>query len=418
MVNFIDSPDISVRTEHKSGVNGLPLAQQNRVAAAGRKYRVLMAITVLGTGGATNVVLDIAEHFNQHPDFEIDLITGPIPEGRTDLTYIAQDRGIRTREVPNLVNHINPLTNLKAVADLRRMILKGQYDVVHSHSSVAGVVARMAAMSAGVPVILHHVHGWGIHQVMPWWTRALYLALEWLCARFTSRLIMVSRRDIQKGLDYHIDKAEKFSLIYNGIDLSRFRKEVDEQRVRSELGLDADTKLVGMIGRLDEQKNPLDFIRAAAMVTEAYPQAQFVFIGDGPLRADCESLIDELGMRGRFFLLGFRDDIERILPIITITALSSLWEGLPLVFLESMSVGKPIVANDVDGAREVVINGETGFLVTPRQPAEMAERILYLLRNEAQCSQMGETALRRSEYFSVQRMVEQVESLYKELLTA
>jgi glycosyltransferase involved in cell wall biosynthesis len=170
-----------------------------------------------------------------------------------------------------------------------------------------------------------------------------------------------------------------------------------------------------MIGRLDRQKNPLDFIRAAAIVADSYPKAQFLIVGDGSLRSECENLINELNMKDKVLLLGYRNDVARILPILTITAMSSLWEGLPIAFLEAMSAGKPIVANDVDGASDVVINGETGFLVPPRQPSKMAERILYLLDNDSLCKKMGDVAQQRSNDFSVQRMVRQIESLYKEL---
>lgn len=385
---------------------------------ASRKIRVLLVITTLGTGGATNVVLDIAGHFNNHPDFDIQILTGPIPVDRKDLTHLAHEQGIPTREIPSLVNHVNPFANAKAVADIRRIIVQGNYDIVHTHSSVAGIVGRLAARAARARVIIHHVHGWGLQEGMSIGMRTAYLALERLCARFTDRIITVSSPDIQKGQIHRIAGEDKFVLIYNGIELEDFRQSVDDQKERAKLGLDPTCKLVGMIGRLDKQKNPLDFIRAAAVVTKSYSKVEFLIIGDGPLRPECERLINELNLKERFFLLGFRNDVNRILPILTMTAMSSLWEGLPITFLESMSAGKPIVANNVDGASDVVINGETGFLVHPHQPSEMAEHILYLLHNEKLCNEMGLVAQQHSHYFSRQRMVEQIESLYKELHSA
>ena len=385
---------------------------------ASRSIRLLLVITGLATGGATNVVLDIARHFKNQPGFDVQLVTGPIPPGRNDVMYLADELGIPTRIVPSLINHINPIANMKAVADLRHIMTEGKYDIVHTHSSVAGVVGRLAAIAAGIPVIIHHVHGWGLHEGMPGWIRRLYLTLERFCAKFTDRIITVSEPDIQKGLIQGIGSKDKFTLIYNGIDLEKFRQEVDEQQVRTELGLDPDCKLVGMIGRLDEQKNPLDFIRAAAIVSKSYSKVQFLIVGDGALRPECEQLINELDLKNKFFLLGFRNDVPRILPILTITAMSSLWEGLPLAFLESMSAGKPIVANDIDGARDVVVNDETGYLVAAHQPQAMAERILTLLNNEMLCTKMGQVAQQRSNHYSLQNMFEKVESLYKELFSA
>ncbi|HEX6268699.1 MAG TPA: exopolysaccharide biosynthesis polyprenyl glycosylphosphotransferase [Anaerolineales bacterium] len=385
---------------------------------ASRSTRVLLVITGLATGGATNVVLDLARHFKNHPGFNLQLVTGPIPPGRNDMTYLAKDLDIPTRVIPSLINHIDPVVNLKAVADLRRIMVEGKYDIVHTHSSVAGVVGRIAALAAGIPVILHHVHGWGPLEGMTVWTKKLYLTLERFCAKFTDRIITVAEPDIQKGLDQGIGTEDKFTLINNGIDLEKFRQDVDAQQVRSELGLDPKCKLVGMVGRLDEQKNPLDLIKAAAIVTQSYPKVQFLIVGDGSLRPDCEKLINELNLKDKFFLLGFRNDVPRILPILTITAMSSLWEGLPLAFLESMSAGKPIVANNIDGAGDVVVDGETGFLVNPRQPQAMAERILALLNNERLCNKMGRIAQQRSEYFSLPRMLGKVEALYKELYSS
>jgi glycosyltransferase involved in cell wall biosynthesis len=267
-------------------------------------------------------------------------------------------------------------------------------------------------------VIVHHVHGWGLQEGMSKIFQTLYLGMERFCARFTDRLIAVSRPTLQKGLAYRICQEDKFALIYNGIPLENFQQQINKQKIYSGLGLDPKCKIVGMIGRLDKQKNPLDFIRAAALVAKDSPKVQFLIAGDGSLRAECESLINELNLAGRFFLLGYRNDINKILPILTMTVLSSLWEGLPVVFQESMSAGKPIIANDIDGARDVIINGETGYLVTPHQPREMADRMLDLLNNNELCYQMGLNAKQSSERFSSERMFKEIEFLYRELLTS
>jgi glycosyltransferase involved in cell wall biosynthesis len=287
---------------------------------------------------------------------------------------------------------------------------------VHTHSSVAGVIGRLAAFMARVPVIVHHVHGWGIQEDMSKRVKMLYIALERFCARFATRIIAVSRPNIQKGLDMGVCQEDKFALIYYGIDLEKFRHRVDRREVCLELGLDPECKIVGMVGRLDKQKNPLDFIRAAAMTAKEYPKVQFVIAGDGTLRPECERLIDELKLRDKFFLLGYRNDIDQIMPVLTMMALSSLWEGLPIVFQEAMSAGKPIVANDVDGARDAIVDEETGYLVTPHEPREMADRILELLNNDELCYEMGIAAKKYSERFSSERMLMEIEHLYRGLL--
>jgi len=391
------------------------MSDLNKTPKLNKKIKVLLVITRLTIGGDTNVVLDIADYLNNHPLYEVHLAAGPVPEPEVDQTYLARERSIPTTIIPSLVNRINPWLNLKALLELLAVMNRGKFDVVHTHSSVAGVVGRFAAATSRVPVIVHHVHGWGIQENMSTAVRTIYLILERMCAQFTDRLIAVSAPTIQKGLAYRICREDKFALIYNGINLEKFRQQVNEQKVRLDLGLDPECKIVGMIARLDMQKNPLDFIRAASLVIKKYPKVQFLIAGDGSLRSECENLINELDLRGSFFLLGYRDDVNKIMPILTLTVLSSLWEGLPVVFQEAMSAGKPVVANDVDGARDVVINGETGYLVTPHQPQEMADRILDLLNHDEICHEMGQRARKYSERFSGERMVENIESLYREL---
>lgn len=413
-VSLSSIPSATTSTDDQNQNQSVDVA--NSVPIRNRKIRVLLVITRLTIGGDTNVILDIASYLKNHPDFDVCLAVGPVPANEVDLTYLANERAIPLKMVPSMVNHINPWLNFKSVMDLYSHIRKEKYDIVHTHSSVAGVVGRMAAELAGVPIIVHHVHGWGIQQDMSTTMRALYLGLERFCTRFTDRMIAVSKPTIEKGVAYKICAENKFALIYNGIDLEKFQEQTDKQTVCLDLGLDPECKIVGMIGRLDKQKNPLDFIRAASIVARDYSKVQFIIAGDGSLRGECECLISDLNLADRFFLLGYRNDINRILPILTLTVLSSLWEGLPVVFQESMSAGKPIIANDIDGARDVIRDGETGYLVTPRQPQEMADRILNLLINDALCNKMGVVAKRSSRQYSSERMVREIETLYRELL--
>jgi glycosyltransferase involved in cell wall biosynthesis len=381
-----------------------------------RRVRVLLVATRLTIGGDTNVILDIASYLNKLPHYEVHLAAGPVAAHEVDLTYLANERGIPFINIPSMVTYVSPWHNMRSSAELYSHMRRCKYDIVHTHNAIAGATGRLAALLARVPVIIHHVHGWGLQDDMSKMMRWLYIGSERVCATFTNRLIAVSKTDIEKGLACKICREGKFALIYNGIALDKFQQRVDKRAVCLELGLDPECKIVGMIGRLDKQKNPLDFIRAAAIVAREYPKVQFVIAGDGVLRRECEGLIKELNLVQKLFLLGYRNDINRIYPILALTALSSLWEGLPVVFQESMTAGNPIVANNVDGARDVIRDGKTGYLVTPRQPQEMAERILTLLNNEELCHQMGVTARQHAEQFSSDGMVRRIESLYSKLL--
>jgi glycosyltransferase involved in cell wall biosynthesis len=405
---MISSQELTEQNERTHAFDSLPSLK--------RKIRVLLVATRLTIGGELNVILDIASYLNSHPHFEVHLAAGPVPPQEVDLTYLAKERGIRLAKIPSMVTYVSPWRNLRSSAELYAHIRQGKYDIVHTNNAIAGAAGRLAAVFARVPVIIHHVHGWGLRDDMSKMMRLFYVSSERFCATFSTRLIAVSKPNIEKGLANKICKEDKFALIYNGIRLENFEQPVDRRAVCLELGLDPECKIVGMIGRLDKQKNPLDFIRAAAIVADNYPKVQFVIAGDGVLRPECESLIKELNLAGKFFLLGYRSDINRIYPILELTTLSSLWEGLPVVFQESMIAGKPIVANDVDGARDVIIDGKTGYLVTPHQPQELADRILTLLNNKKLCDQMGVTAKQHAKKYSSENMIKQIVSLYIELL--
>ncbi|MDX1474633.1 MAG: glycosyltransferase, partial [Reinekea sp.] len=245
MTNTSEAPKSETLIDHANSFNRLT-SDQTISTSKPQKTRVLLVITRM-TMGSTNVVLDIASHLNQQPHFEVNIAAGPVPDYEVDLTPLAYEKAIPTKIVKSLTNRKNPLLGLKAFSELREHMVHGNYDIVHTHSSMAGVLGRLAAFTARVPVIIHHVHGWGLQEDMSNAMQMVYLGLERLCAAITDRMIAVSRPTIQKGLEYRICGEDKFRLIYNGINLEKFRQQIDEQQVRRDLGLDPEYKLVGMV---------------------------------------------------------------------------------------------------------------------------------------------------------------------------
>ena len=320
---------------------------------------------------------------------------------QTNLTQIIQD--------------INPVSNSLALFRLRSYFKKNKFDIVHTHSSAAGILGRIAARLAGVPVIIHTVHGWGLQEGMNFFKKQLYIFLERLCGKFTDKLVVVSKVDIEKGLEYKIGNRSKYAVIYSGIDIKKFSKTADTGKKRKELGLKETLPVVGMIGRLDVQKNPLDFVRAAAEIQKQFRNVQFVIVGDGPLRKQAEELVKELKIQN-FRLLGFRDDVDEIIHTFDISVMTSLWEGLPRVFPESMAAKKPIVATNVDGAKEAIVEGVNGFRVETHRPEKVAEKVLYLLKNPRIAREMGEKGYAMVEKFSLSKMLQDIEDLYEKLI--
>jgi glycosyltransferase involved in cell wall biosynthesis len=298
-----------------------------------------------------------------------------------------------------------------------RLIRSGRYDIVHTHSSKAGILGRWAAYLAGAPVIVHTVHGWGHHDRQHPLVRRLYIVLEQLTQRITARLIVVSPRNIQKGLADGIAAPEKYVTIRSGIDVGRFRQPSRPRDViRDELGVPRGAPVVGTVTRLSPQKAPLDFISGAAQVAARRGDVHFVLVGDGPLRPAVEARLAELGLAERVHLTGLRRDIPDLMHSFDVFALTSLWEGLPRVLPQAMVTGLPVVATAVDGNAEVVADGVNGYLTPPGDPGAMATALLELLENPALSRSMGDAGRARAGEFDVRRMVSDIAALYRVLL--
>jgi len=350
--------------------------------------------------------------------YAVDVVSGPQTGPEGSLIPEVRARDIRLTILPSLVREVNPLKDVAALVSLTRLIKQGRYDVVHTHSSKAGILGRWAAYLAGAPVIVHTVHGWGHHDRQHPLVRRLYILLERMTQRITDRLIVVSPRNIQKGLADGIATPEKYVTIRSGIELDRFRHPTRTRAaVRAELGIPQGSAVVGTVTRLSPQKAPLDFVAAARHVVDQHPDVQFVIVGDGPLRADVEAQVNALGLARHVHLAGLRRDVPDLMHSFDVFALTSLWEGLPRVLPQAMAAGLPIVATAVDGNAEVVTDGVNGILTPPGDPRAGAAAVSRLLDDPALSRRMGEASQTRTEEFDAHKMVGDIAALYETLWT-
>lgn len=390
-----------------------------RGPAAPRRPRVLHVITRLIVGGAQENTVDTCHRLDR-ARYEVDLLAGPQLGSEGELVSTIDRGAVGFAVVPSLVRELNPLKDPVALAALWRRIRRGRYHVVHTHSSKAGVLGRIAARLAGVPVIVHTVHGWGFHAGMRPARKGLYVALERLCGRFTDRLITVSEADAETGRSLGICAPERYVTIRSAIDVRRFA--ADARRgadARRELGLPPRAPVVGSIGRLSPQKAPELFVEMAARVARAVPGAQFLYVGDGPLRGRVEEMCARRGLADRVRFPGIRRDVGALLGAMDIFVLLSRWEGLPRAVIQAMAAGVPVVCSDVGGAREAVRDGVTGFLVPAGDADGAAAAACRLLGDSAARRRMGEEGRRLLPAdFSVEVMVARIEALYGDLLRA
>jgi glycosyltransferase involved in cell wall biosynthesis len=379
---------------------------------------VLHAITRLIVGGAQENTLFTAALLDP-ARYRVDVLCGPQTGTEGSLIEEARGQGIPLTISPDLLRQVSPLHDLRALTGLTRFIRESGYNIVHTHSSKAGILGRLAARRAGTPIIVHTVHGWSFHDYMPALTRRIYILLERWIARSTDALIVVAEADIEKGLRAGIGRREQYHLIRSAIPLEAFDPtNIDRFAARQELGLPPEAPVIGTIGRFSAQKNPLDWVRVAGIISRARPETRFLLVGDGPLRPQVEAALAQEGLADRAILTGLRRDAPRLLAAMDAFMLTSLWEGLPRTIPEAQAMSLPVVANRADGTVEAIQDGMNGFLCHPGDLQGMADRVLALLDDPLLRAEMGARGRSMAlQTFDLRQMIRQIEGLYDTLLT-
>ena len=324
---------------------------------------------------------------------------------------------IGIRVVPiEMWREIRPLRDLKSFFQIYRLIRKEKFDVVHTHSSKAGFVGRLAARLAGVPVVVHTPNNFAFDRPRQTPSRLLYRFLETIASFFCDRILAVSVSEEKLALK--VAPRGKVVRIDNAIDLQEVVARKNPLRVREELGLVPGRPVVSMVGRLSVQKCPEDFVLAAREVLQKKQEVAFLVMGDGPLWQETEGLIRSLNLEKQILLLGWREDVFDLMAASDLIVLTSLWEGLPYTVLDAMAFGKPLVVTDATGSVDVVQDGVTGLVVSRHNPSEVAKAILRLLDHPAEAKRMGEAGRRfmEKEHLTLRQQVERIQSLYLELL--
>ncbi|MFA5362820.1 MAG: glycosyltransferase family 4 protein [Candidatus Omnitrophota bacterium] len=376
------------------------------------RINILYIITKPELGGAQLQLLSLMRGLEKER-YTVFLFTGDDGLLLNDFRAMS---GVHVRTSRFLVRPINPYKDLCVLFEIKNFIRENNITIVHTHSSKAGIVGRLAARWAGAGMIFHTVHGWSFNNFQWWPVKRLFILLERLAAGFTSRIIVVSEFDRKRGLAEGIGIENGYCLIRYGIDLLSFR--VSYPGVRKEFGWDDSVLVVGNISCFKPQKEPLDFIKLAFLLKQKMKnrkKIKFVLVGDGVLRRRIENLISALGLEGDVVLAGWRRDIPRLLAGMDIVVLTSLWEGFPISVLEAMAGSLPVVVTHTGGIGEVVIEGNTGFLVKPRDMPDMCEKILMLLNDEDLRERVGSQARKSlGDTYSTECMVCRHQELYKE----
>jgi len=373
------------------------------------KKKVAVIITKLELGGAQKVAIALCEKTDKNL-FDTFMICG--------CDGILSDEVKQKNKVyfvKSLIREINPLKDLRAAISIYKILKKEKPDVIHTHSSKAGILGRLCGWLAGVSVIIHTTHGFSFNDTQGFFKKNLFIFLEKFCAIFSTYLIFISKENIDKAIKNKIGKQDKYKFIRLGIDIDNFRN-FKNPSLRQELNFNKNDVVVTTIGPFKPQKNLPDFIKVASKISKEHKNFKFVMVGDGALRPEFESLIEKYKIQNNIFLLGWRRDIANVLHSSDFFVMTSLWEGLPISTIEAMTCGLAPIVNAVDGQKEIVKDGINGFLIPPYNTDKTCSKILYLANNPDIKTKMEQVAKETiNETYGIDYMVKQHELLYDTL---
>jgi len=382
--------------------------------APGRPTRVLQVAAVEGT--LFTLLLPLIERLRcegfdvagasepaESPDFELTVPLHPIPFSRRLLT----------------------LRHLRALFALVRLLRRERFDVVHLHTPIASVLGRVAAWLARVPRVVYTAHGFPFHDGTPRWLRWAMVTVErFLCRRMTDVLFVQSREDLETA-DAEGIRGRRGDAIWigNGVNTERFRPGRDES-VRAEFGLDLEAPVAVFVGRPIREKGLPELLQAFARVREQLPGARLLLIGATMMGSgnpdgleEVRGWVNDWGIEDAVHLAGMRTDVERLLRGADLLVLPSHREGMPRSILEAMATGLPVVATDIRGCREEVVDGETGLLVAIHDPVRLADAILRILDDPEKRRAMGDAGRRRvEELFDEEKVLDRQIEVFRRLL--
>jgi glycosyltransferase involved in cell wall biosynthesis len=359
-------------------------------------------------GGAQQLLVDILGILdNAKYNVVVCCLRGPTP-----LSKDAEAKGLK---IVYLNRHkYDP----RQLSDVARIIRRNRIRLVHTHLSASSIIGRAAAIICRVPLIVVHDHSGGrLFAQAPRPFRHVLSAADSLLMHSTDKLIAIS----QAPRDYWVRERRvppsKVVVIHNGVDIYRFQPDhIDSSQVRRELALDPAAPVVGTVGRLSKQKGIAYFLESLTEVSYRFPEARFMIVGDGPLRAELEENARISGVDNKVVFTGYRSDIPSLLAAMDVFVVPSLWEPFGIVSLEAMAMNKPVIGSRVEGILEVVVPDVTGILVPPADSQALASAIIALLKDPVKRRTLGENGrIRVEESFSIEATAKKIESLYESL---
>jgi glycosyltransferase involved in cell wall biosynthesis len=381
--------------------------------------KIVHILGKLNVGGSTHQVLHLASQLEKR-GHSCTVLHGKANPDEQLMDRQARELGVSPIEISEMHNEfkLTPRIDLAAILSIRRLLREVKPDIVHTHSTKAGLIGRIAARLTGVPVVIHTFHGHLLKNHFGKWRSWSLQLMEIALRCLTTKLITVSTRDSHDLDDLGIQKREQIAVIPCGIDLGRFRGTATSPAwLRVDLEIPPDVLLFGAVGRHVPIKGYSDLIDAFALLADQRPKVALVLFGEGPLSSDLKSAVGRLKLDDRVFFMGSTDDVANVYAQLDFFVLPSLSEGLSVTLLEAMASNVPVIATEVGGTTEIVIHRETGLLCRPSDPADCAEKMIWAAEHKGQMTEMARRAkCRLTPTYDVEYMAAATSKLYEKLL--
>ena len=380
--------------------------------------RVTHIITRLVIGGAQENTVATVLGLRQKAGVEINLISGPTtgPEGSLESEFAGTPEILTV--VPELVRPIHPLKDFLALQKLTQILREQKPHIVHTHSGKAGILGRLAARRAGVPVVIHHIHGPSFGAFQNSFNNFIFTTAERHAAKVTTHFICSAQAMTRIYLAAGIGKPQMFTRIFSGFQLESLLEAKNDFALREKLGISANAFVIGKIARLFKLKGHDDLLAAFQKILPQIPRARLLLVGDGSLRPYLENRVSEMNLTDKIIFTGLvpPGEVPRCIGIMDCLAHLSSREALSRALPQALAAAKPVVAYDFDGADEICLTGETGFLVRTGDVATVAQKLLQLANDPALREKLGRSGSDFvRENFSVGQMVDSIYNLYLKL---
>jgi len=382
--------------------------------------KVLRIITRLNIGGPAIHAILLSSGLNNDGYKDI-LITGKESGSEGNMQYLAAANGVKPIMIPELGRELSLVNDFKTFLRLFEIIRKEKPDIVHTHMAKAGSLGRIAALFCGTPIKIHTFHGHIFDGYFSPVKAKVFLWIERFLALFTDRVIAVSESVKEEIVDkLKVAENKKCVVVPLGLDLKNFLEcEKEKGSFRRELGLQDDVLLIGIVGRLVPIKNHEMFLNVAKQILGKNLSAKvmFVIVGDGERREDLKDYAKKLGLEGSLIFTGWRQSLSSVYSDLDIVALTSLNEGTPVSIIEAMASGKPVIATDVGGVKDLIVDGENGFLAKSNDVKDFTDRLTKLIADKEQRSRFGKRGreIVREKYVK-ERLVRDIKRLYEDCL--